>query len=231
MKLINKNIDKKFVESTNEDTIKSVLYQYLVKGHSYRKIGRETKNINENHGWDAWNIVHYHGFNKEHKGILHEKSIHEIEVFLNEVKTHKITEYEIKIKDTYIIKEGKEAYTTIKTRIGQSELRKLTLENYEHTCAFCNISTSELLFTGHIKQWSQSSSKEKTDIHNAILLCPLHDLLFEHGFISLSDNYDVLFKDKIYLKNQDIETNLTFNIPNYPPHKKYLEHHRDYHNY
>jgi len=228
---MNKSVDKKFVENLSPEIIKRVLYNYLVEGHSYRKIGRETEGIDENHGWDAWNIVQYYGFNKEYKGMLKNFSLMEVESYLDELKATKTSEYEIKVRDSYVIKEGKEVYSTVKTRIGQSELRKATIANYKQKCGFCNISELELLFTAHIKHWSQSTSKEKTDLGNAILLCPLHDLLFEHGFITLSDNYEVMYKDKKSLSAQGIDTNLIFKKPPKSPYKKYLEYHRDYHNF
>ncbi|WP_082883784.1 HNH endonuclease signature motif containing protein [Bacillus sp. SJS] len=96
----------------------------------------------------------------------------------------------------------------------------------------CNITDPKLLITSHIKTWSASTVQERVDLSNAILLCKLHDGLFENGNISLTDDYDLLYSPTYNFEEQLISTDITFRLPikNYPLNV-YLAEHRLKHEY
>ena len=82
--------------------------------------------------------------------------------------------------------------------LGYVKLRKnhtkwaKNLKDKHRICAVCGVSQRSLLIASHILPWSKSEGNEKTDPHNGIVLCVLHDKLFELDYIS--------FDNKGYLK-------------------------------
>ena len=72
----------------------------------------------------------------------------------------------------------------MKQRIGQEIVRQDALENYGG-CAMCRVELREesLLIASHIKRWSDSNNEERLAPSNVLLLCALHDRLFEKGYI------------------------------------------------
>ena len=76
-------------------------------------------------------------------------------------------------------------------RRGQDRLRALTLHNYGSTCALCDVGAASLLQTSHILPWGDDP-RERGNLRNVICLCFVHHPLFDNGYISLSDVYQVL---------------------------------------
>ena len=66
------------------------------------------------------------------------------------------------------------------------------LKDKHQICAVCGVSERRLLIASHILPWSKSKGNEKTDPNNGLVLCVLHDKLFELDYIS--------FDNKGYLK-------------------------------
>jgi len=104
------------------------------------------------------------------------------------------------------IKSGKLDFTDVDTRetsyqtrqrVGQQRLRHLTLMNYQHRCALCDVSDDNLLVAAHIARWADSK-EGRGDLGNIICLCKWHDPLLEHGLIAFADNYDILKKSTHY---------------------------------
>lgn len=88
----------------------------------------------------------------------------------------------------------------VKIRIGQSQLRTQKLRQ-QTCCEICGVQTKELLIVSHIKPWAESNDTEKLDIENTLLLCPVHDALFDKGFIS----FDARGRIKISKKLDEME--------------------------
>jgi hypothetical protein len=112
-------------------------------------------------------------------------------------------------------------------RIGQNLFRKKLLESYKQTCPLTGIKLPILLRASHIKPWALSSSLERLDPANGILLAVHVDALFDHGLISFEDTGEILFANKEVL---DIFT--TQNIPQKKitlpiGSEKYLKWHRE----
>ena len=226
-----------YVKSIPLEIRVKVLYEFLKKGTSMRKIGKEVSDITKLDGWNSWSIIHFYGFDKSAKGsyakITSKKLIEQITT-LNEIEIEEfylsektledvITDYNVNLKDS----DSTDIFKNIKTRKDHHKLRKQLLENYNHRCAFCKISNPALLMTSHIRSWSETSKEEQINAKNAIILCKLHDALFESGFISLSDKYEVIFSTIFDFKNQGISTDIKFACPKQdPPDLAFLTEHR-----
>jgi hypothetical protein len=214
------------VLKTDQQVRAEVLFKFLLEGKSHRKIEREHHELKINDGWSSWKITQFYGFENSDKGRFSNLDFQHLLNQIGGINMEDVAVYHLENKvpkEEKVIDDGKDILRWIKTRVGQSKLRKELLKNYQNKCALCEISTKILLITSHIKSWTKSSPEEKVDLENAILLCKLHDGMFENGLIALDDNYEILFKDKVNLKAQKIETNLTFREPiRKSPNKEYL---------
>lgn len=115
----------------------------------------------------------------------------------------------------------------VKSRIGHSKLKEHLLNNLKK-CQLCNIRKEELLIASHIKPWSKSDSQERLDLNNVLLLCPIHDSLFDKGFISFSDNGEIIISKA--LREEDIQSlniDKTLKIALNEKQKKYMKYHRE----
>jgi hypothetical protein len=115
-----------------------------------------------------------------------------------------------------------------RVRRGQAALRRLTLHQYGHRCALCDIEDDRLLVAAHIVRWADDPAL-RGDLSNVICLCRFHDVLFEHGHVMLSDAYEVIRQpapDSAFLR-QLLAATGTFRAPSaYPPHPAHLARHR-----
>jgi putative restriction endonuclease len=83
----------------------------------------------------------------------------------------------------------------IKARRGQGIFRS-NLELVENRCRMTGIEDRRVLVASHIKPWRAGSNDEKLDGNNGLLLSPHVDRLFDRGWISFSDNGDVICPTK-----------------------------------
>ena len=123
-----------------------------------------------------------------------------------------------------------ESEAIVKMRLGQGKFRTLLLVKYDH-CVLCNLTHPKLLIASHIKRWCDSTNLERCDLHNALLLCPLHDKLFDNWMISFDQKGNCLASDKLRC-HPDYERGLlnlpkTSLIPFNEKNQLYLEHHRN----
>ena len=125
------------------------------------------------------------------------------------------------------VPEGKDREALVKQRVNQGVFRKRLLKRYKR-CCLCNVSNNALLRASHIKPWSVANSVERTDENNGLLLCPNHDALFDEGFISFSDEGNIIISkqldpvDRIFMNVKD-----DMKIGIAEENKKYLKYHRD----
>lgn len=119
--------------------------------------------------------------------------------------------------------EDKKRY--VKVRVGQGKIREELL-NRKH-CALCAIEQKELLVASHIKPWAKCNDEEKGDLNNLLLLCVMHDALFDKGFISFDDEGKILVSGELKDNVKEIYgidgteiISVTENM------KKYLQEHR-----
>jgi predicted restriction endonuclease len=81
-------------------------------------------------------------------------------------------------------------------RRGQARIRELTLLKYSSKCALCDVNDPSLLVASHIVGWAELP-EARGILSNIICLCRFHDVLFEHGYLSLADDLAVLKKNDI----------------------------------
>jgi len=113
-----------------------------------------------------------------------------------------------------------------KRRVGQSEFKQQLLNRHKG-CVICSIQQRELLIASHIKPWRDCTSTERLDVNNGLLLCALHDALFDKGLISFTPEGDILYSSE--LRKEEVER------CNFPPsfvlplnhlQRTYMEWHR-----
>lgn len=91
----------------------------------------------------------------------------------------------------------------VKTRFGQSIFRE-NVSEMESGCRLTGVTNPTLLTAGHIKPWrSCTSTRERLDGANGLLLTPNADRLFDRGLISFADSGEVLLSPR--LLSEDIE--------------------------
>tara|TARA_R110000822_G_scaffold107922_3_gene237038 strand:- start:10380 stop:11087 length:708 start_codon:yes stop_codon:yes gene_type:complete len=210
-----------------------VLFKFLVEGKSHRKIEKEKSELVTNDGWSSWKIIYFFGFSNNDKGQFSSLDFKSLYTQIEGAQLADLVEYhtenKTEIKYNYN-NSGKDILRNIKVRVGQSKLKKRLLNNYQSQCALCSITSPDLLIASHIKPWSESNDAEKVNPENSILLCSLHDGLFDKGYISISDDYKVIFRDKANLEKQNIKTDLIFRQPNKEaPKTDYLNYHQTKH--
>lgn len=113
-------------------------------------------------------------------------------------------------------------------RRGQARLRQNTLANYGSRCALCDVCEEELLVTSHIARWADVPEAQGR-LSNVICLCKMHDSLFEAGYITFTDDLQVIRSKEVAAKAirylQD--TSEVLRLPSsHPPSPEYLRQHR-----
>lgn len=84
----------------------------------------------------------------------------------------------------------------VKVRLGQQFFRKMILSGYTSKCCVCGMPIPELLIASHIVPWSHDASL-RTNPHNGLCLCALHDKGFDLGLFTLDDSYKILIGQTI----------------------------------
>jgi putative restriction endonuclease len=89
-----------------------------------------------------------------------------------------------------------------RARLGQHRFAAQVLSNYEQRCAFCGFAPHSLLKHGlliasHIKPWAKSDNKERLDPQNGIATCPMHDVAFDSGLITVTKDLSILRADRL----------------------------------
>lgn len=127
----------------------------------------------------------------------------------------------------YQMLPGEERKATVSERIHQREFRQGLLKKYPH-CCLCSVENRELLNASHIKPWDKSTSEEKTNLNNGLLLCPNHDRLFDKGFISFDSNGRILVSEDLSdVDRTFMNVNPNFTLEMNDEMKEFMEYHRD----
>ncbi|HLZ56294.1 MAG TPA: HNH endonuclease signature motif containing protein, partial [Ktedonosporobacter sp.] len=50
---------------------------------------------------------------------------------------------------------------------------------------------SALLRASHIKPWARSTPNERVDVRNGLAACPLHDVAFDQGYLTVNQEYQI----------------------------------------
>ncbi len=125
----------------------------------------------------------------------------------------------------------------VKTRSFQGKLRKNALEYYGKKCLICDIDNEQLLRVSHIKPVNKSTD-DAGKVKNTLILCVLHDAMFDGGFITLDpeNNFSILVSKELknssseklkreieYLENVKLKTDKIDN----PETREFLKYHKD----
>jgi hypothetical protein len=84
----------------------------------------------------------------------------------------------------------------IKARIGQGIFRKKLIELWGG-CSVTGVSSTKFLIASHILPWRDSTSDERLNPYNGLLLQPNFDTFFDKGYISFEDNGTIIISNKI----------------------------------
>ena len=234
----------RYINQYEEATLLKVVTAYLYDKLSHRDIQRDILNLPapaRGGGFVAMEILHHFGIHAEKKGILLRNKIEDeitsaagnYREVLVKVSEYKHIESEVKTRleldqDTFESgDEPTEVTVTTKSRIRQAVLREFVLNNYNHQCALCDINQTDLLVCSHIKPWA-ADVNNRLNPSNAICFCVLHDKLFDRGYFSLSDSYDIVFGQKADENIIKLLSNAEFKEPrrNHPG-LEFIIYHRD----
>lgn len=230
-------------EKFDNYTIAEAIKAYLIDGQSHRNIQREILNLPapaRGGGFVAMELLHHYNIRGDKKGLLNKNSISELKNTndLEFIKALQIIEElnfveeeaeEYFVKNQEINKNNNptESKSEIKVRAYQNKLREIVLDNYNSTCAICDINKTDLLICSHIKPWSVDK-EERLNPKNAICLCVLHDKMFDKGYFSLDSEYKIIFGQKADSQIKELLKNNTFKIPRYnEPDENFLKYHFD----
>lgn len=92
--------------------------------------------------------------------------------------------------------EGGDVAAIAQRRIGQEQFRQDLLKHWT-SCAVTGLKNVRLLRASHIRPWKSSSSKEKTNPFNGLLLAPHLDAAFDAGLISFDDHGHILLSSQL----------------------------------
>lgn len=149
-----------------------------------------------------------------------------MEDFPEDVLEHAAETGNLRIGDVPVADELKQT----RVRKGVNALRATTLKHYRNCCALCDVSDVRLLVTSHIARWSDRP-EARGKLSNVICYCSLHDKLFEHGYFSLLDTYEIRWRpdiNSIALGIWRNECTKEFSKPLiHPPAHEFLKEHRE----
>ena len=84
----------------------------------------------------------------------------------------------------------------IRIRIKQSTFRKKVLRNFDHKCCLTGVTENDLLVASHIIPWSIKIDTRLSP-HNGLCLSTLYDILFDKGYFTLNEKYEVIIASKL----------------------------------
>lgn len=132
-------------------------------------------------------------------------------------------------KKTATMPKTTEAERLVVQRVGQGMFRNALLDYWQGRCCVTGLDVPELLRASHIKPWSKcADDNERLDVFNGLLLAPHIDALFDGGWISYSDEGELLVSKELPEGAQNqLGVSATWSIRNLrPEHVSYLSFHR-----
>lgn len=135
--------------------------------------------------------------------------------------------------------EGHAKYTKAKSKVRSSVFSRKVKKRYEYTCAVCGAKRlspkgEPEVEAAHIYPKSEGVAD---DLRNGLALCRLHHWAFDCGWLSASDDYEVLVNDRseqdpseVVSEIEDRELVLPTNSE-FAPHRIFLSAHRRLHGF
>lgn len=84
----------------------------------------------------------------------------------------------------------------VQIRVKQSLFRQKVLENFSYKCCLTGVKEKELLIASHIVPWS-IKIETRLSPHNGLCLFVLYDILFDKGFFTFNNEYEVIITSRI----------------------------------
>lgn len=116
----------------------------------------------------------------------------------------------------------------VKARRGQG-LFKIKVRRIEKACRVTGVTDPRNLRASHIKPWKDCTDQERLSGHNGLMLAPHVDHLFDRGFISFTDDGDLIIAptlDRTILARWGIPEVL--NVGSLKKQASFLAHHRKF---
>ena len=139
----------------------------------------------------------------DHKFLMHSNGQLSVDISAYYSK-QLISQPVIEVSDDYFIENAK---AEINVRLGQSKFRKGVLKNFGNKCALSGISEPSLLTASHIIPWSHKKDF-RGDISNGICLYIEYDALFDKGFISFSNDLELIVTSEVSKLSQQLQDKL-----------------------
>lgn len=89
-----------------------------------------------------------------------------------------------------------EKYQLVMARRGQGRFRR-AVANIEPRCRITGLADMQHLRASHIKPWRVATNSERVDGYNGLMLTPHIDHLFDQGYISFTDEGEVLLSGRL----------------------------------
>ncbi len=206
------------VRKYNQDTIFDVVLMYIKYGVSNRDIDNILLNL-ESPGYESVNILEYFGITEKHRELFREYDNSSIITLLSKSDEPNLElielivsinrepiDYKELLSDSNIVNSkinDIEAYLNAEMRIRnrtiQNKLRTDLFNEFGCKCCLCEVSLPDLLVASHIIPYSQCNNDMNliSNSNNAILLCSIHDKLFESSNHISFDNGRILIGNEI----------------------------------
>lgn len=118
-----------------------------------------------------------------------------------------------------------EKLALLKIRIGQGSFRQKLIALWRG-CAITGYKDPEMLVASHIKPWRASSSNERLDGYNGLLLLPTLDKAFDAGLISFEDGGSIMISQALE-QPKILGISASMSVVLKPQHVKYIKFHRE----
>lgn len=113
--------------------------------------------------------------------------------------------------------EAEAVYTKVKSRgVQQILFRDAVRKAYSWRCAFSGLMFPDALDACHIVPWAYATCQQRMDVRNGILLNPLHHRLFDKAYLTITDDYKIIYWDPSGKdsKHSKLEAALTMKLHN-----------------
>ncbi len=191
-----------------------VLTLFLSTDLGYRAIEAQVFD-RQRKGFLPWQIVRYYGFDEDDRGIYAGRTSGELDrLVTSALEDPHIPVLQITARSMLsgappspaevakpleqLAGAAHDQVTARKVRVGQAVLRELLLQTYQGCCALCENREPSQLVVSHIIPWSKDETV-RLDPRNAVLLCRLHDGLFDAGLIGLDDDFQLVISARLDL--------------------------------
>jgi hypothetical protein len=115
----------------------------------------------------------------------------------------------------------------INARRGQGLFRDRLMRRWKRRCCVTGCDVPAILRASHIKPWLVSSSSERLDQFNGLLLAPNVDALFDNGLISFADDGRIMISPQLGpARAEALGCPMEGQICFAEQHMPYLEYHR-----